>query len=103
MRWRDRLQRREQLQVALGDIRCTAFRDEARVLQEDRPVAELAHAVHVVSDEDDGRACTLELPEVFEALALERGVADRQHLVDEQDVGPRVRRDRERDAHVHAR
>ena len=34
--------------------------------------------------------------------ALELGVADREHLVDEQDLGLEVRRDREREADVHA-
>ena len=45
----------------------------------------------------------LERAEVLEALALEGGVADRQHLVDEQDVGAGARGHREGDAHLHAR
>ena len=38
-----------------------------------------------------------------EALLLEVRVADGEHLVDEQDLGLEVRRDREREAQVHAR
>ena len=38
-----------------------------------------------------------------EALALERLVADREHLVDEQHVGIDVDGDCEAEAHVHAR
>ena len=37
-----------------------------------------------------------------EALLLEFGVTDGQHLVDEQDLGLEVGGDREREAHVHA-
>ena len=60
----------------------------------------------------DSSACetiTIVLPggakvvELLEALALELGVADGEHLVDEQDVGIDVDRDREPEPHVHAR
>ena len=44
-------------------------------------------------------AIVLHLPE---ALALERRVADRQDLVDEQDLGLEVRGHGEGQAHVHA-
>ncbi len=37
-----------------------------------------------------------------QALLLELDVADRQHLVDDQDLRLQVRRDGERQAHVHA-
>ena len=37
-----------------------------------------------------------------EAAPLELRVADREHLVDEQDLGLEVRGDREREPHVHA-
>ena len=49
------------------------------------------------------RPSSLELVDPVEALALERLVADRQHLVDEQHVGVDVHGDREAEAHVHAR
>ena len=51
----------------------------------------------------DGAAFVLELVDAVEALALERLVADGQHLVDEQHVGVDVHRDRETEAHVHPR
>ena len=43
-----------------------------------------------------------ELLHPAEAAPLELGVADGEHLVDEQDLGLEVRGDREREAHVHA-
>ena len=44
-----------------------------------------------------------QLGELLDAAALELGVADREHLVDEQDVGIDVDRDGEAEPHVHAR
>ena len=38
-----------------------------------------------------------------EAAALELGVADGEHLVDDQDLGLEMRRHREGEAHAHAR
>ena len=57
----------------------------------------------VVADEHD-RPPLLdrELADLAHALALERGVADREHLVDEHDLRVQVRRDREAEAHEHA-
>jgi len=40
-----------------------------------------------VGDEHDGAALPLELADALHALALERFVPDRQHLVDEQQFG----------------
>ena len=56
-----------------------------------------------MGDDDDRAALVLELVHAVEALALERLVADREHLVDEQHVGVDVDGDREAEAHVHAR
>ena len=56
----------------------------------------------LVRHEDDrppGLAQVLHPPE---APPLELGVADREHLVDEQDLRLEVRGDREGKAHVHA-
>ena len=54
-------------------------------------------------DEDDRAAALLELEDLAEALALERLVADGEHLVEQQHVGLDVRRDREAEPHVHPR
>ena len=47
--------------------------------------------------------CAPEVGELLHALLLELRVADREHLVDQQDVGVDVDRHREAEAHVHAR
>ena len=41
--------------------------------------------------------------ELLEALLLERGVADGEHLVDQQHVGVDLDRDGEAEPHAHAR
>ena len=80
-----------------------ADRDELAALDQHRAVAEALDGRHVVGHEDDRLARGLELLELLEALVLERGVADREHLVDEQDVGVDLDRDREAEPHAHAR
>ena len=55
-----------------------------------------------MADEHDRAPVLGDLLHLAEALALEVGVADREHLVDEQDLRLEVRGDREREPHVHA-
>ena len=52
-------------------------------------------------DEDDRAAVPVEVEDPVDALALERCVADREDLVEQQDVGVQVRRDREAEPHEH--
>ena len=54
-----------------------------------------------MADEDDGAALVRDLAHLPQALALERRVADGEHLVDDEDVRLEVRRDREREPDVH--
>ena len=56
----------------------------------------------VVRDEEHRPAGAAELLHPAQAAPLELGVADREHLVDEQDLGLEVRGDGEREPHVHA-
>ncbi len=56
-----------------------------------------------MGDEHDRPAFALEPEELLEALLLEGGVADREHLVDQQDLGVDLDRGREREAHEHPR
>ena len=56
-----------------------------------------------MGDHEDRAPLGLHLAHPLEALALERLVADRQHLVDEDDVGVDVDRQREPESRGHAR
>ena len=57
-------------------------------LEQQRAVAERRHRAHVVADEEHRAAVALgHLAHLAEALLLEVGVADGQHLVDDQDLG----------------
>ena len=64
--------------------------------------AEPLDRLEVVADEEDRAALRAHVVHLAEALLLERGVADREHLVDEEDLGLEVRGDGEREAQVHA-
>ena len=72
-------------------------------LEQHRAVAEARDRAHVVRDEQDRPALVLEALELLVALLLERGVADGEHLVDQQHVGLDLDRGREREPDVHAR
>ena len=76
---------------------------DAAVLQHHGAVAELGDLVQGVGDQHDRAALVLELADLVQALALERLVADGEHLVDQQHVGVDVHGDREGEPHVHAR
>ena len=54
-------------------------------------------------DKDDRLAAVAQLAEHVEALLLESGVADGEHLVDHQDVRVYLDRNREREPHLHSR
>ena len=79
--------------------------DEARAaaLEQHRALAEAHDGAHVVGDEQHRLALVPQAVELVEALLLERGVADREHLVDQQHVGVDLDRDREGEPDLHAR
>ena len=91
------------LHVRLDDGLDGARHRDPAVLEQDAVVAELAQRPHVVADEQDGpavpRGDVAHLPEAF---LLEGVIADREHLVDDQDLRLEVRRHRERQADEHA-
>ena len=67
-----------------------------------RFVAESFDDAQRVRDEEDGLAAAPELGELVEALVGEAFVTDRQHLVDQQQVGIDVDGDGKAEPHVHA-
>ena len=88
--------------VGGNDLTSRAPRLQSALLDVDRGGAKLANAVHVVADEHHRAAAAADVVHLAQALLLERGVADGEHLVDEQDLRLEVRGDREGQAHVHA-
>ena len=75
---------------------------DAAALEPDRAMTELPDRLQLVADEQDRPAVAADVAHLAEALPLERGVADGQHLVDDQDLRFEMRRHRERQPHVHA-
>src|SRR5262245_46722724 len=57
---------------------------------------------HVVADEQDRPALLRHLADLAETFPLEGGVADRQHLVDQENLWLEMDGDRERQADIHA-
>ena len=92
-----------QLVVRARDLVRLAERVNRSALHQHRAVAEPLDRAHVVRDEDDRLAGGLQPVELIEALLLERGVADGEHLVDQQHVGVDLHGDGERQPDAHAR
>ena len=71
-------------------------------VEPDHSVTELVDRLHVVGDEDNRPPGAAEVLHPAKAALLELGVADREHLVDEEDLGLQMGGDREREPHAHA-
>ena len=67
-----------------------------------RAIAQLADAGQIVADEQHRAALVAHVAHPAETPVAEMQVADRQHLVDDQDLRLEMRGDRERQPHVHA-
>ena len=80
-----------------------AVEAEPALLEDQHPVAHLAHRAGGVADVEQGAALVADLLHPRQALLLERPVPDREHLVDQEDVGVGVHRDREAEPGEHAR
>ena len=79
-----------------------AVRAHAAVFHPQNLIAQPSNVPHVVRDEEHGLAVGDELPEAVERAAAEGRVADREHLVDQHDVGMAVHRHRETKPRVEA-
>src|SRR4029077_3608094 len=90
------------LVIRVDDVVRGAFRPDDSLVKPDRALAETRDRTEVVRHEHDRLLRRTELADLGEALVLEVLVADREHLVDEEDVRLEMHRDREAEAHVHA-
>ena len=89
-------------EIVGDDLRRVAQLAHASLVEPEAAVGERRDRRHVVADEQHRPPCARDLAHLAEALALERRVADREHLVDDQDLRLQVRGDGEREAQLHA-
>ena len=90
------------LQIAVGNLVRLAQMHKMSSLQQHRAVAEAVQRTHVVRYKHDRSPLVAHSVEDVKALLLKGGVADGEHLIDEQDVGVDLDRDRECQPDVHA-
>jgi ABC-type branched-subunit amino acid transport system ATPase component len=88
----------EQAPVRSDRLTRLAVEGDLPLAEQHGAVAQALDRLRVVRDEENRAAAILELRDLPEALALELLVADREHLVQQEDVGLDVRRDREAEA-----
>jgi len=101
-RLRGALNRLEEiLEVELADAFGRSDRLHASCVEPDRAIAQARHRDRVVADEEQ-RSTLFELPQETHALLHEARVADRERLVDDQNLGIDVRHHREGEAHRHS-
>jgi hypothetical protein len=72
------------------------------VLEQNAPRAKLANRLSVVTDEENGSAVSRYIFHLSQTFFLERGVADSENFVDEENLRLEVRRNGKRQACVHA-
>jgi len=88
--------------VRLGDVEHVTARGDFSVAQPARTPAQLLHVIHAVRNQDQRTAAGEIVLHPAHALLLERFVADREHLVGDQDVGLQRGDDGKAEAHDHA-
>ena len=71
------------------------------LLQQQYPLCQRRHRLHRVTHEDHRAPAARDLAHLAEALPLELGVTDSQHLVHHEDLGFQVRGDRECEPYIH--
>lgn len=75
--------------------------DFRTVMQHHDSITEALDLLRRMADENDRPPFTLKLADFVDTLELEQFVADREHLVNKQDVGIDMHGDGEREANVH--
>ena len=88
--------------VGRDDLGGRAVRDDRALVEQEHPVAVFLEGAEVVAHQHDRLALAFVPAEGVEAFLLEAGIADRQDLVHDQQVGLRKDRDAESQAHLHA-
>ena len=79
------------------------MRTHGALLHPENLAAEPPHIPHVVRDEQHGFAGGDQPAQRFERPPPERGIADRQHFIDQHDVGPAMDGNRETEPRIQAR
>jgi hypothetical protein len=87
--------------VLVDHVSARAVCPHLTVVEPDRAPAHLVDGTQVVADEDDCAPLATEVAHLPDALFPESKIADREHLVDEHDLGLDVRGNREREPQVH--
>src|SRR5258706_14295687 len=76
--------------------------EELSAVDPKRAAANRLNRRHVVAHEENRPPFIGDLFHLAEALALKLGIADGEHLVDDEDLGVEMRRHGEGETHVHA-
>src|SRR5215510_12758425 len=96
------LARHDYLLIAAQDILRCAFGDNLTGVQENSAGTERPHCTWIVRNEKDGNTAFLHLLQPADAAMLKDCIADRQGLINDQNIGRGRNRNRESQTHIHA-
>ena len=92
----------DHLVIGLDAARDIAGVSHSTVVQNHALIAERTNRAHVVADEQDRASLLGDIAHLAQTLVLKGEIADRQHLINEQDFGLQMGRDGEGQAEIHA-
>src|SRR6516164_8411614 len=87
--------------IGFDDVRSGSARDHLAMVQEEYAAAQALDGIEIVGDEEDGSALDVQLVDSVETLRLKIRISDRQHLIEQEDVGLEVGSNRKAKADVH--
>jgi len=91
------------VKVFADDVLCFTVISKLSILQPDHTLAQTRDRLHVMRDEDHGTSRLTDVTHFAKTLSLEPDVTDREHFIDDKDLGIEMSSDREGEPHVHAR
>ena len=84
------------------DLAAGPIADDAASLKQDCPIAKLSDRLHLMRNEDNRATRGAQVLHAPQAALLELGIANREHLVDEEDLGLEMSSYRKRQPHRHS-
>ena len=88
--------------IARNNLLRRTERNDPAFVDPHRTIAERFYGVQIVRNQYDGYACSLKIRDAGKTFFLKFCVPHCQHLVDKQDIGLHMDRDREPEANLHS-
>ena len=88
--------------VRVNNIGHLAVGLDCSCIEENSPFAKTAHLAHIVTNKNDGAPSLRHVIHLVQAFLLKLLVPNREHFVDDKNVGLKMSRNGERETDIHA-